>query len=228
MRRLRDAMLAAAGSLSSRERKGTARRELKMVEIRDNGPEARSILEQADASNERSVYLPRLRGITPRPLEAFDPVDQTLVTGSRQVTTVPGQALYLLNSSFVRRQALTLARRLLDRKATDEDRIRALYRVVLGRLPKEAEVERSQAFVAEYQSAQAELTVATVGEPSVASALETAAPTKQKPVPENPDEADQTDEPYAEPIVRARDARGEAWLALAQALFGTAEFRYVR
>ena len=76
---------------------------------------------------------------------------------SRQVTTVPGQALYLLNSSFVRRQALALAERLLDRKATDEDRIRALYRVVLGRLPNEAEVERSRAFLAEYESAQAEL-----------------------------------------------------------------------
>ena len=66
----------------------------------------------------RSVYLPLLRGITPRPLEAFDPVDQTLVTGRAQVTTVPGQALYLLNSSFVRRQSLALAERLLDQKAT--------------------------------------------------------------------------------------------------------------
>ena len=51
---------------------------------------------------------------------------------------------------------------------------------------------------------------------------------KPKPRPENPDEVDQTGEPIVEPIVRASDARTEAWLALAQALFGTAEFRYVR
>jgi Protein of unknown function (DUF1549)/Protein of unknown function (DUF1553)/Planctomycete cytochrome C len=225
---LRDAMLAAAGSLSSGKRKETPTRELKMVEIRDNGPEARSILEKADASHERSVYLPRLRGITPRPLEAFDPVDQTLVTGSRQVTTVPGQALYLLNSSFVRRQALALAGRLLDQKTTDNDRIRALYHVVLGRLPTQPEVERSQAFVAEYETAQADLNVVARVEPEVASDADPVAPTKAKALPENPDEVDQTGEPIIEPIVQARDARTEAWLALAQALFGTAEFRYVR
>jgi hypothetical protein len=225
---LRDAMLAAAGSLSSGKRKETPTRELKMVEIRDNGPEARSILEKADASHERSVYLPRLRGITPRPLEAFDPVDQTLVTGSRQVTTVPGQALYLLNSSFVRRQALALAGRLLDQKATDNDRIRALYHVVLGRLPTQPEVERSQAFVAEYETAQADLNVVARVETEVASDADPVAPAKAKAIPENPDEVDQTGEPIIEPIVQARDARTEAWLALAQALFGTAEFRYVR
>ena len=199
-----------------------------MVEIRDNGPEARSILEKADASTQRSVYLPLLRGITPRPLEAFDPVDQTLVTGQRQVTTVPGQALYLLNSSFVRRQALAVAGRLLDQKATDDDRIRALYRTVLGRLPKELEVERSRRFVAEYETAQADLNVAARVEPKVASDAGPVAPAKPKALPENPDEVDQTGEPIIEPIVQARDARTEAWLALAQSLFGIAEFRYVR
>ena len=99
---LRDAMIAAAGTLSPARLNASPIRELKMVEIRDNGPEARTILEKADAARERSIYLPLMRGITPRPLDAFDPVDQTLVTGMRQVTTVPSQALYLLNSPFVR------------------------------------------------------------------------------------------------------------------------------
>ena len=39
----------------------------------------------------------------------FKPVDQTLVTGQRDTTTVPGQALFLLNSAFVRKQSLALA-----------------------------------------------------------------------------------------------------------------------
>ena len=71
-----------------------------MIEMRDNGPEARSINEQADRSSYRSVYLPLLRGVTPKSLEAFDPVAQTLVTGQRESTTVPAQALFLLNSAF--------------------------------------------------------------------------------------------------------------------------------
>ena len=227
---LRDAMLAASGDLNLQRRSASPIEGLKMVEIRDNGPEARAILEKADASNERSVYLPLLRGITPRPLEAFDPVDQTLVTGTRQVTTVPGQALYLLNSSFVRRQSLALAARLLDHPATDEDRIQALYRLVLGRSPKAVEAQRSTAFLAEYQRAQAELDAAASARPQVALAAEPVVLAKPKPQPQpaNPDEVDQTAEPIVESIVRASDARTEAWLALAQAIFGTAEFRYVR
>ena len=91
---MRDAMLSAAGGLRDQRPRGSPIADLKMIEIRDNGPEARALLEKADASRDRSVYLPLLRGITPRALEAFDPVDQTLVTGQRQITTVPAQALY--------------------------------------------------------------------------------------------------------------------------------------
>ena len=162
-------------------------------------------------------------------LEAFDPSSRRWSPGSRQITTVPGQALYLLNSPFVR-TAITGAgqRSSSTRTATDEDRIRALYRLVLGRLPKAGEIERAAAFLAEYQAAQAEPDAAASSVPQVASAAEPRSPAKPKPQPENPDEVDQTDEPIVEHVVRASDARTAAWLALAQALFGSAEFRYVR
>ena len=101
---IRDAMLATAGSLNRDRPAGSATQKLKMIEVRDNGPEARAIHERADSSHYRSVYLPLLRGITPHTLEAFDPVEQTLVTGERETTTVSTQALYLLNSPFVRRR----------------------------------------------------------------------------------------------------------------------------
>ena len=83
-------------------------------------------------------------------------------------------------------------------------------------------------FLAEYQAAQAELDAAARAQPRVALVAEPVARARPKPQPENPDEVDQTAEPIVEPLVRASDARTEAWLALAQALFGTAEFRYVR
>jgi hypothetical protein len=201
---LRDAMLAASGSLSLQRLRASPIHELKMVEIRDNGPEARAIF------------------------EAFDAVDQTLVTGMRQVTTVPGQALYLLNSPFVRRQALALAAQVLSQEARDEDRIQVLYRLVLGRSPKADDAERSRAFLAEYQRAQAELDGAAHAQPRLAFAGKPVVSVKLKPQPENPDEVDQTAGSIVEPVVRGSDARTEAWLALAQALFGTAEFRYVR
>src|SRR5207244_2723687 len=70
---VRDAMLASAGTLDRRRPAGSPAMSLKMIEMRDNGPEARALREQADRGRHRSVYLPLLRGVTPHALEAVDP-----------------------------------------------------------------------------------------------------------------------------------------------------------
>ncbi|MFM7058987.1 MAG: DUF1501 domain-containing protein, partial [Planctomycetota bacterium] len=77
-----------------------------MIELRNNGPEAAAILEGARRSVHRSIYLPQLRTLTPQSLQAFDPVEQGMTTGAREFTTVPAQALYLLNSEFEQRGLL--------------------------------------------------------------------------------------------------------------------------
>jgi hypothetical protein len=46
--------------------------------------------------------------------------------------------------------------------------------------------------------------------------------------PSNSDEIDQSAPRLAEEEVRPKDARSAAWLALVQALFSSAEFRYTR
>jgi len=198
-----------------------------MIELRDNGPEARALHERSDASTQRSVYLPLLRGITPRSLEAFDPVEQTLVTGRREATTVPAQTLYLLNAPFVRRRSLELSERLLAAGDSDDAaRVRTAYRLTLGREPSDGAVARALAFLAEYEASEPDAAPPRSA-PAVASQVVPAAATPAPP-PANPDEADQTGEPVVEEIIRAGDARRAAWLALAQALFGSAEFRYLR
>jgi hypothetical protein len=53
-------------------------------------------------------------------------------------------------------------------------------------------------------------------------------PRPKTPEPANPDEIDQSSEPILEEAVRPRDARSAAWLALTQALFSSAEFRYLK
>jgi len=141
-------MLATAGRLDLNRGGAPVTSELKMVEMRDNGAEARKITEAADRSVSRSVYLPLLRGVTPRSLEAFDPVSQTLVSGARENTTVPTQALYLLNSTFVRQQALAFAERITSADGHDDDEaIRDGYLRVLGRAPSEGEVARARHFL---------------------------------------------------------------------------------
>jgi hypothetical protein len=160
---IRDAMLASAGQLDSARPEASPVKKLRMVEMRDNGPEAKGIHDQASESRSRSVYLPQLRGLTPKSLEAFDPVDPTLVSGSRDVTTVPSQALFMLNGGFVRQNALKLARELLgedDAAAADNTadntaaaeprRIRTAYLRVLGREPSSLEIARVESFLKDY------------------------------------------------------------------------------
>jgi hypothetical protein len=224
---LRDATLAVAGTLDLKRPHGSPARELPMIEMRDNGPEAQAINDKADASTHRSVYLPLLRGVAPHALEAFDPVDQTLVTGTRDTTTVPGQALYLLNGPFVRKQSLALADRLLkDKGATDAERIRKAYRAALGREPAPKELERAQAFLGEFESAARPLYPEHLA-PAPRLAKKVAKP-KDEEEPFDPDQIDQTGEAVVEELILPPDARTAAWAAFTQALFGSAEFRFVR
>ncbi len=78
---VRDAMLATASRLELVSAEVTPVQKLKMRELRDNGPEAAQIQKFSEESRARSVYLPLLRGVVPRSLAVFDPVEQTLVTG---------------------------------------------------------------------------------------------------------------------------------------------------
>ena len=223
---MRDATLAAAGTLDSKRPAGSPAQSLRMVEMRDNGPEAKTINERADAATHRSVYLPLLRGVTPHALEAFDPVDQTLVSGTRDATTVPTQALFLLNSPFVRKQALSFAERVLtDKAATDDERVRTAYRLALGRTPSDKEIDRAKAFVGEYESAY------RANPPKVAKPTPKKGPEPKKgpdEPPLDPDQIDQTGETVVEDVVQAKDARTAAWMAFTQSLFASAEFRFVK
>jgi cytochrome c553 len=215
---IRDSMLAAAGRLQLEGPAGSAAKGLKMIELRDNGPLAASIREAANRSEVRSIYLPLLRGITPDALASFDPVTQTLVTGRRETTTVPTQALFLLNSAFVRGQSLALAERLLaESGVTDAARIREAHVLVLGRMPASAEIERARGFLAKYETS---FQPQPVSEPASSAAAPAADP--------DADDMDRTEYVAREPAVQPRDSRTAAWMALAQALFASAEFRFVR
>jgi hypothetical protein len=215
---VRDTILAASGRLRLEPPKGSPADALKMIEIRDNGIESRNVHEKADQSVVRSVYLPLLRGLTPHALEAFDPVTQSLVTGQRDATTTPTQALFVMNSGFVRRQSLALAERVLSEPQADSARIRQAYRLALSRDPSPIEMDRAQSFLAAFQ---------------YRAPAPTAAPVEAKvplssPIPADPDNVDRTDFIAAEVTVNPTNAKSAAWQSLAQALFASAEFRFIR
>jgi hypothetical protein len=96
----------------------------------------------------RSIYTPIFRNRLHELFEVFDFPDPNIVTGRRNVSTVPTQALYMMNSPFIMtqaRHAATLA--LKDANLKDAERIDLAYRKTLGRLPTPRERELALAFV---------------------------------------------------------------------------------
>lgn len=223
---VRDSILLSSGRLNLNPPPASPAQTLNMIEMRDNGPESRGIIEQADLSLARSFYLPLLRGVTPRALEAFDPVTQTLVTGQRDTTTVPTQALFLMNSTFVRQQSLSLAGELLAQTGSDADRIRQAYRRILNRLPTPEELDRAASFVHDYSAAYRE-PAPVAAAPVAPSPVVTSKPAETPNTPIDPDNIDRTDIRLAEPEIRPANARAAAWMSFAQALYASAEFRFV-
>lgn len=226
----RDAVLASASQLDLKSTAPSEVKRLRMIEMADNGREALSIHTAADTALVRSVYLPQLRGVTPKSLEAFDPVDQTLVSGRRESTTVPTQALFLLNSPFVHQQSLQFAQQLLAAKdRTTPDRLREAYLRTLARPPTRQEVVRATKFLASYEATFIETLydspAIAANEFSEAPAAREAASTT---VPANPDDIQRPDNSNSEKVPHTVNPRTAAWAGLVQALYGTAEFRYIR
>ncbi len=118
----------------------------------------------------RSVYLMTQR-IKRHPfLALFDGADPNASTAERRTTTVPTQALFFLNDPFVHASAEQFGARVLAAATAEPDRVKAAYRLALGRDPRPAEATEAAEFLAAYRS---ELTAAgnDTGEPAVWAAF---------------------------------------------------------
>jgi len=147
----------------------------------------------------RSVYLPIARDLTPDSLAVFDFVDSTIVSGTRDTTNVPVQALYLLNSDFVATQAKHLAERVLQAypagpngtaQANLEPRLRYAYWLVFNRAPDAVEKQAAATFFSRFPSNWAK------GDSTVGG-------------------------------LKDAEAIQATWTSFARALFSAAEFRYL-
>jgi hypothetical protein len=129
---LRDSLLSAAGRL-------------------DLTAGGKSVdLFKAPFSTRRTVYGLIDRTSLPGTLRVFDVASPDTHSPQRFQTTVPQQALFLLNSPFVQEQAKSLASRkeVAEAKATAE-KVTALYRLALGRSPSKEESALAAEFVAD-------------------------------------------------------------------------------
>src|SRR5438034_9100224 len=82
----------------------------------------------------RSVYVYRKRGLPFPMFEVFDLPDQNGTCGRRNVSTVPTQALTLLNNEFVLRQSKLFAERVKEAAPGDSSKwVDLAYRIALSR-----------------------------------------------------------------------------------------------
>jgi hypothetical protein len=134
---LRDAMLSVSGKLDrtvygNNIKKGTTvERDYAFEDMR------------------RSIYAPVFRNRLLELFEVFDFPDPNMVVGRRNVSTVPTQALYLMNNPFVMAQAKHTAAGLLKKESlNDTQRLELIYRTALGRAPTEREQKAALDYVA--------------------------------------------------------------------------------
>jgi len=151
---IRDSMLLAAGLLDQTPRVGSP---VAFLEGATRGQQQARMLESVagTADNRRSVYLPIVRGRVPESLEVFDFAEPTFVTGQRDATNVPTQALYLLNSAEVARMAEAFARRVLGAGGSEAERIQAAFALAFGRRASPGEIRACREFLDDFKAAQA-------------------------------------------------------------------------
>jgi mono/diheme cytochrome c family protein len=128
---LRDAMLAVSGELDRRPGGPyvpTQRTAEGNVEVDEKNAGARR----------RSVYLQQRRTQVATFLELFDGPSIAVTCGARSTSTVPLQALALLNADFTRLRAAAFARRLAG-EAPAGDRLALAFRLACGRDPRDGE-----------------------------------------------------------------------------------------
>lgn len=94
-----------------------------------------------DAQNRRSLYMYMKRGLLPPLMTTFDLCDATLPVGQRDVTTVPTQALALLNNRFVHDRSRALAIQVTGQTANVDRQVRSIWSAILKRDPSSDELE---------------------------------------------------------------------------------------
>jgi len=150
---LRDAMLAANGTLDRAV--GGPPQQAAMAAPAQPVPELPPPV--FEDSSRRSLYLPVLRGNLQDLFQVFDFPDPHFVAGRRFTTTAPTQALFLMNSPFVLRQARAWAEKLAAESGRSDAELAAeVYAAAYGRTAAKDELARASAFLENYRAALAQ------------------------------------------------------------------------
>jgi mono/diheme cytochrome c family protein len=140
---VRDALLAASGQLDP-----TFGGSLLKIKNRGYFFDHTSIDRTDYTSRRRSLYLPVVRNNVYDVFQLLDFPDPAVPSGDRAMTTVPTQALLMLNSEFVMQSADALAGRLLAEPSDDDRRLNRMYVLTYGREASAEERKAGESFLA--------------------------------------------------------------------------------
>ena len=83
-------------------------------------------------------------------LTLFDFPNPAFPTGNRHTTTLPTQAMFLMNSKWVSRISSAMARRIISAEREQADQIQLAYELTYSRSATLAEIEEARSFINQY------------------------------------------------------------------------------
>jgi hypothetical protein len=104
----------------------------------------------------RSLYVPVIRNHLYDLFQLFDYADADVLNGDRNVSTIAPQALLMMNSDFVAELSAALADRVRGSGGTFAERVQVLFELAYARPATETELERMEAFLAQFRAISGE------------------------------------------------------------------------
>jgi hypothetical protein len=152
---IRDLTLSASGNLNM-EAGGPPFFPSIPVSVRADQPRGIwELTKEGPATWRRGVYAYVKRGLKYPMFEVYDEPDLNVTCERRAVSTVPTQALTMLNNEFVLIQANHFADRVWKEAGSDpEKQVKTMYRIAFSREPTQNELKSNMAFIRK-QRAQA-------------------------------------------------------------------------
>lgn len=147
---LRDATLMLAGQLELEPPSGS-----EVTQLGDTKFGRTQSIEKFDQDNpHRSVYLPIIRDELQESLQLFDFPDPNVSSAGRSGSIIPTQALYLMNSEFVVKQANSMATNLMKQFSTTNEQVRHAFLLAYGRPVTAEEFRASVQFFKDFRPSQ--------------------------------------------------------------------------
>ena len=117
-----------------------------MYAIQTSGKRDPSLAKTGDL-RQRSVYMPVIRGAVPPSLAIFDLPNPDLVTGTRSETTVPAQALFMMNSKFMQDMSQAMSAKLCKDHEEMNRLIEDMYQRILIRSADQDDITRARTYI---------------------------------------------------------------------------------